>query len=360
MVAEELWLPGSTGRPHFLISPGENRLALALIDFIKLNRLVALVRLIPYPKGTAHSKGFSSRPEDWCFQQACLRTWEVGRGRAEKILARSTVRGRLVRYSARRRIHGRCVLPQPSGLNLFNLERSCALVTGGGGALGRAMAEALRDAGARVAVVGRSNRILDLGRDGFCCLQADLTEPDAPAKVMADVVNLLGNLDILVSAHGAVAHSPAETFPLADWNRILSTNLTSLFQMAQAAAAHFLPRGRGKIINIASMLSFSGGLRVSPYAASKGGVAQLTKALANEWAPRGINVNAIAPGYFTTPMTEPLRSDPVRNQQILDRLPVGRWGDPNDLKGAVIFLASAASDYVHGIVLPVDGGWLSR
>jgi 2-dehydro-3-deoxy-D-gluconate 5-dehydrogenase len=247
-----------------------------------------------------------------------------------------------------------------SVLSLFDLEGSTALVTGGGGALGHAMAEALRDAGARVGVVGRSEHIFELEQEGFSCLQADLTEPNRPAQVIADAIRLLGKLDILVNAHGTVNHGPAEAFSANQWDRILSTNLTSVFQMAQAAAIHFLPRRQGKIINIASMLSFSGGLRVSPYAASKGGVAQLTKALANEWAPHGINVNAIAPGYFTTPMTEPLRSDRVRNQQILDRLPAGRWGEPNDLRGAVIFLASAASGYVHGIILPVDGGWLSR
>ena len=243
---------------------------------------------------------------------------------------------------------------------LFNLEGTGAIVTGAAGGLGRAMAEALQDAGCRVVVVGRSERILGLADQGYLPLRSDLTEDGEPDRVVDEAVELLGRLDILINAHGIVSRAPAEEFPLDQWNRTIATNLTSVFQTAQAAAKHFLRKKRGKIINVASMLSFSGGLRAVAYAASKGGVAQLTKAMANEWAPHGINVNAIAPGYFETTATEPLRSDSVRNRQILDRLPAGRWGNPGDLKGAVVFLASAASDYVHGIILPVDGGWLSR
>jgi 2-dehydro-3-deoxy-D-gluconate 5-dehydrogenase len=245
-------------------------------------------------------------------------------------------------------------------LRRFSLEDNCALVTGATGALGHAIAEALRDAGARVAVVARSERIFDLGQEGFMCLREDLTQPGKPRQVVSEAMKSLGELDILVTAHGIATRGASEVFPEDQWHQTLATNLTSVFEMAQAAGTHFLRRKRGKIINIASMLSFSGGLRAPAYAASKGGVAQLTKALANEWAAYGINVNAIAPGYFLTPMTAPLRDDPARNQQILDRLPAGRWGEPDDLKGAVIFLASAASAYVHGIILPVDGGWLSR
>jgi 2-deoxy-D-gluconate 3-dehydrogenase len=243
---------------------------------------------------------------------------------------------------------------------LFNLEGRGAIVTGAAGGLGRAMAEALQAAGCRVVVVGRSERILGLADQGYLPLRSDLTEDGEPDRVVDEAVRLVGRLDILINAHGIVSRALAEEFPLDQWNRTIATNLTSVFQTAQAAAKYFLTRKRGKIINVASMLSFSGGLRAVAYAASKGGVAQLTKAMANEWALHGINVNAIAPGYFETTATEPLRSDPVRNRQILDRLPAGRWGTPGDLKGAVVFLASAASDYVHGIILPVDGGWLSR
>jgi 2-deoxy-D-gluconate 3-dehydrogenase len=243
---------------------------------------------------------------------------------------------------------------------LFNLEGRVAIVTGAAGGLGRAMAEALHDAGCRVVVVGRSKRVLELASEGYDPLRSDLTDEGEPDRVIQQTIQSLGRLDILINAHAIVSRALAEEFPLDQWNRTIETNLTSVFQTAQAAAKYFLPRKHGKIINIASMLSFSGGLRAVAYAASKGGVAQLTKAMANEWAPHGINVNAIAPGYFVTPATEGLRSDPVRNQQILDRLPVGRWGQPSDLKGTVVFLASAASDYIHGIILPVDGGWLSR
>jgi 2-dehydro-3-deoxy-D-gluconate 5-dehydrogenase len=243
---------------------------------------------------------------------------------------------------------------------LFNLEGTGAMVTGAAGGLGRAMAAALYDAGSRVVVVGKSDRILEMAGEGYLPLRSDLTEDGEPDRVVHEAIQSLGRLDILISAHAVVTRALAEEFPLDQWNRTIATNLTSVFRTAQAAAKHFLNRKHGKIINVASMLSFSGGLRAAAYAASKGGVAQLTKAMANEWAPHGINVNAIAPGYFETTATEPLRSDPVRNQQILDRLPAGRWGQPGDLKGTVVFLASAASDYVHGIILPVDGGWLSR
>jgi 2-deoxy-D-gluconate 3-dehydrogenase len=243
---------------------------------------------------------------------------------------------------------------------LFDLEGRGALVTGAAGGLGRAMAAALHEAGCRVVVVGRSDRVLEMAADGYVPLRSDLTEEGEPDRVVHEAVRALGRLDILINAHGFVTRAPAEEFPLDQWNRTIATNLTSVFRTAQVAAKHFMDRKHGKVINVASMLSFSGGLRAVAYAASKGGVAQLTKAMSNEWAPYGINVNAIAPGYFETAATEPLRSDPVRNRQILDRLPAGRWGRPIDLKGAVVFLASAASDYVHGIILPVDGGWLSR
>jgi 2-deoxy-D-gluconate 3-dehydrogenase len=178
--------------------------------------------------------------------------------------------------------------------------------------------------------------------------------------VIDECVKAWGGLDILVNAHGIATRSKAEDYDMAAWQNTIDVNLVSVFRICQAAGREFLRAGHGKIINIASMLSFSGGLTASAYAASKGGIAQMTKALANEWAARGINVNAIAPGYFETPMTEPLRNDPVRNQEILARLPAKRWGKPQELAGALIFLSSAASDYVHGAVLAVDGGWLAR
>ncbi len=245
-------------------------------------------------------------------------------------------------------------------MNLFDLKGKGALVTGAAGGLGSAMATALRDAGAGVAVVGRSEPTKKWKDEGFIPLQADLRKKGEATRVVAEAGKALGRLDILVAAHGLARRAVAEEFSREDWDATIETNLTSVFETSQAAGRHFLKQGRGKIILVASMLSFSGGLRACAYSASKGGIAQLTKALANEWAARGVNVNAIAPGYFETPMTQALRDDPKRNQQILDRLPAGRWGKPDELAGALVFLASAASDYVHGIILPVDGGWLAR
>jgi 2-dehydro-3-deoxy-D-gluconate 5-dehydrogenase len=243
---------------------------------------------------------------------------------------------------------------------LFDIDGARALVTGGGSGLGRAMALTLRDAGAQVAIVGRSDKVL-LGRsDGLAPIVRDLAVRGAATEVMAECISLFGGLDILVNSHGMVTRSKSEDSDLTMWQTTIEVNLVSVFETCQAAAREFLRVGRGKIINVASMLSFSGGLHASAYAASKGGVAQLTKALANEWAGRGINVNAIAPGYFETALTEGLRSDAVRNRQILERLPAGRWGKPEDLAGAVVFLSSPASNYVHGVILPVDGGWLAR
>jgi 2-deoxy-D-gluconate 3-dehydrogenase len=243
---------------------------------------------------------------------------------------------------------------------LFNVAGSRALVTGGGGGLGKAMAIALRDAGARVAVVGRSARILTAEGDRLFSIQRDLSAPGAASEVVEECVKTFGGLDILVTAHGIASRARAEQFDLDTWRQTIDVNLVSVFRICQAAGREFLRTGRGKIVNVASMLSFSGGLNASAYAASKGAIAQLTKALANEWAARGINVNAIAPGYFETAMTEPLRKDPVRNREILERLPAGRWGKPQELAGALLFLCSPASNYVHGTILPVDGGWLAR
>src|SRR2546425_10538845 len=165
----------------------------------------------------------------------------------------------------------------------------------------------------------------------------------------------------LVNNAGTICRAPAAEFPQKDWDEVIAVNLTAVFRLSQLAGQHMLQKGRGgKILNIASLLSFQGGILVSPYAAAKGGVAQLTKALANEWAAKGINVNAIAPGYMATDNTTALQNDPVRSRQILDRIPAGRWGEPQDISGAAVFLCSSAGDYVHGHVLAVDGGWLAR
>jgi 2-deoxy-D-gluconate 3-dehydrogenase len=245
--------------------------------------------------------------------------------------------------------------------NLFDLIGQNALVTGGSGGLGRAIAEGLKEAGAAVAISGASERVADVASELGCVgLRADLAQRAELRRLFDDALAALGQLDILVAAHGITTRHKAEDFPIEEWDNTLEVNLTSVFALCQLAGQHMLARGRGKIITIASMLSFSGGVTVPAYAASKGGVAQMTKALANEWAGRGVNVNAIAPGYFDTPLAAGVKNDPVRYRQVLERLPAGRWGQPSDLKGAVVFLASRASDYVHGILLPVDGGWLAR
>jgi 2-dehydro-3-deoxy-D-gluconate 5-dehydrogenase len=246
--------------------------------------------------------------------------------------------------------------------DLFDLSGRRALVSGGGRGLGRGMAEALAGAGAAVALVGRSGQVEDTARElGGVAVRADLTVATEREAAFERAVAELGGLDVLVTAHGTTHRAPALEHTPADWDAVVATNLTSVFELCRLAGSRMVAQGSGKIVTVASMLSFSGGLNVPAYAASKGGVAQLTKALANEWAPHGVNVNAIAPGYFRTELTAPLwRDDPARNAEILARLPAGRWGEPADLAGAVVFLASVASDYVHGIVLPVDGGWLAR
>jgi 2-deoxy-D-gluconate 3-dehydrogenase len=191
--------------------------------------------------------------------------------------------------------------------------------------------------------------------------QADLSHTAGPQSLFGRVLERFGRVDILVNNAGMISRSAAEETTLDDWQQVLQVNLTSVFQLSQLAARDMISRNAGgKIVNIASLLSFQGGIRVSAYAASKGGVAQLTKAMANEWAARGIQVNAIAPGYFTTANTEALQADETRNRQILERIPAGRWGRPQDLAGAAVFLASAASNYVTGTVLTVDGGWMGR
>lgn len=237
-------------------------------------------------------------------------------------------------------------------LDLFDLVGRRALVTGGTGGLGTAMALALTEAGAEVAVLGRS---------GSADVVADLGNRDELVRGFSAAIDRLGELDILVTSHGFNVSHEALSFPLEDWDQMLEVNLASVFELCRLAGGRMVERGGGKIVTIASMLSFSGGLRVAGYAASKGGVAQLTKALANEWAGRGVNVNAIAPGYVKTNLNAHIwRDDPSRSEQILTRIPAGRWGEPRDLMGAVVFLASRASDYLHGAVIPVDGGFLAR
>ena len=250
-------------------------------------------------------------------------------------------------------------------LDLFNLDGRTALVTGANTGLGQGIAIALAEAGADIVAVGRSAatetgaRVATLGRR-FLDVHADLAST-APVRAVVDAaVNLNGRLDIVVNNAGIIRRADSLDVDEADWDAVIDTNLKSVFFLAQAAARHMAEHGGGKIINIASLLSFQGGIRVPAYAASKSAVAGLTRALANEWAARGINVNAIAPGYFDTNNTAALRADPVREPAILARIPAGRWGEPGDLAGAAVFLASRASDYVHGIVLPVDGGWLAR
>jgi 2-deoxy-D-gluconate 3-dehydrogenase len=249
-----------------------------------------------------------------------------------------------------------------SVLERFNLDGRRALITGGGGGLGRAMTEALAEAGAQVAIIGRSQSSEDTAHEtGAVAVRADLADRAELRRGFAEAVDRLGGLDILVTCHGEVHAAPAADHDLESWDRVLEVNLTSVMALCQLAGRIFLAQGHGKIVNIASMLSFSGGVNVPSYSASKGGIAQLTKALANEWARHGINVNAVAPGYIKTKMNAHIwRDDPTRTQQILDRLPAGRWGEPGDLQGAIVLLSSPASDYLHGAIIPVDGGWLAR
>lgn len=248
---------------------------------------------------------------------------------------------------------------------MFDLSGRTALVTGANTGLGQAIAEALAGAGADIVAVGRSTpaeteaAVRKTGRD-FLFLEADLTSQTGFPEIAARCHKEVGGPDILVNNAGTIRRAEALEFSEADWDEVMNVNLKSAFFLTQAVGRGMIERGRGKVINIASMLSFQGGIRVASYTASKSGIAGLTKLLCNEWAGRGVNVNAIAPGYFATNNTEALRADESRNRDILGRIPAGRWGRPDDLGGAAVFLASAASDYVHGAVIPVDGGWLAR
>jgi 2-dehydro-3-deoxy-D-gluconate 5-dehydrogenase len=249
---------------------------------------------------------------------------------------------------------------------LFSLEGRRALVTGASRGLGAAIAAGLAEAGAEVAVHGQATsteatcaRVRAAGRRALP-LAGDLGDASVPDRLVRETVEGLGGLDVLVNNAGLIRRGPAVETTDEDWETVLEVDLGGVFRLCRAAGRHMLERGSGKIVNIASLLSFQGGIRVPAYTAAKSAVAGLTRALANEWAPRGIGVNAIAPGYMVTDNTEALRNDPERSRQILERIPAGRWGEPRDIVGAALFLASAASDYVSGHVLVVDGGWMAR
>jgi len=254
-----------------------------------------------------------------------------------------------------------------SVLDLFRLDGKIALVTGCRRGIGKAMAEALAEAGADIIGMSRSlepgseieRRVRELGRNfrGYRC---DISKRQELYEFIRQVTQDFPVIDILVNNAGTILRKPAAEHPDEYWDEVIETNLNAQFILSREIGKRMVERGQGKIIFVASLLSFQGGITVPGYAAAKGGVAQLAKALANEWAPYGVQVNAIAPGYIATDNTRPLREDPIRGPAILARIPAGRWGQPEDLKGAVVYLASRASDYVNGSVLVVDGGWLGR
>lgn len=250
-------------------------------------------------------------------------------------------------------------------MGLFDLSGKAALVTGTSGGLGQAMAIGLAEAGADIVAVSSSGSaqtaaaVEALGRRAFD-LPADLSDADGLENVFDRAVAAFGRIDILVNNAGIIRRKPAADHGRQDWYDVIDLNLNSVFFLCQSAGRHMIKRGSGKIINIASMLSYQGGVNVPGYTASKHGVAGLTKALANEWASKGVQVNAIAPGYMTTNNTAPIVADEQRYRSITERIPAGRWGAPDDLKGPVVFLASSASDYMNGHVLNVDGGWMAR
>jgi len=251
-------------------------------------------------------------------------------------------------------------------LDAFKLTDKVALVTGCDTGLGQGMAIGLAEAGCDIVGVNRkiphetAKRVEALGRR-FHAIQADLRDQQQLTSIVDQAVAKMGHLDILINNAGTIRRCDAIDFSEKDWDEVMDLNLKSLFFLSQAVARQFITqRSGGKIINIASMLSYQGGIRVPSYTASKSGVMGLTRLLANEWAKHNINVNAIAPGYMATNNTQQLREDAERNQEILDRIPASRWGTPEDLQGAAVFLASSAADYINGYTLAVDGGWLAR
>jgi 2-deoxy-D-gluconate 3-dehydrogenase len=251
-------------------------------------------------------------------------------------------------------------------MNKFDLTGKKAIVTGAAQGLSYGMAEGLMEAGAEVVIMDLSPKT-EVVADGFVergfkChgIKANIGDKNEREKAFKKAVEVLGGLDILVNGAGVQRRHKSEDFPLEDWDFVLNINLTSVFGMCQLAGREYIKNGGGKIINIASMLSFFGGYTVPAYAASKGGVSQITKAFANEWAGKNININALAPGYMDTEMNVALVNDVNRNTEILNRIPAGRWGTAEDMKGVVVFLASAASNYLNGAIIPVDGGYLNR
>lgn len=247
----------------------------------------------------------------------------------------------------------------------FDLTGKVAIVTGANTGIGQAIALSLAAAGADIAAVGRTPaeetvaKVRSMGRKAEI-VSADLSTIEPVQRVVDETLAKLGGLDILVNNAGIIRRADAVDFTEQDWDAVIDTNLKSVFFLCQAAGRHMIAQGSGKIINIASMLTFQGGIRVPSYTASKSGIGGLTKLLANEWAAKGVNVNAIAPGYIATNNTTALQADQVRNKAIVDRIPAGRWGAASDLGGAAVFLASSAADYVQGHILAVDGGWLAR
>ncbi len=249
-------------------------------------------------------------------------------------------------------------------LDHFRLDNKVALVTGASAGIGASIAQALAEAGATVACHGNSRpaeaTAASIGGNA-AAFQADLSSTEGAQQLFDKVTAKFGHIDILVNNAGTIIRHEAVDYPFEDWQRVMQINLNAVFQLSQLVGRALIERkAPGMILNIASLLSFQGGIRVPAYAASKGAVAQLTKALANEWAPRGIQVNAIAPGYIATDNTLPLRNDETRNRQILERIPTGRWGDPEDIAATAVFLSSPAANYITGTVLNVDGGWLAR
>ncbi|MGW9100098.1 SDR family oxidoreductase [Priestia megaterium] len=251
-------------------------------------------------------------------------------------------------------------------VDLFSLDGKVAAITGATRGIGRSMAIALAEAGSDIALLQRSKEFLGvkeeierLGRKCFI-VNCDLENASEVSEAISSVVAYFGKLDILVNNAGIQRRSPAVDFAEEDWDAVMNVNLKTVWLLCQQAGRQMLKQGSGKIINMASLLSYQGGITVPAYAVAKGGVAQLTKALSNEWAAKGVNVNGIVPGYIATDMNEALINDETRSRQIIERIPAGRWGQANDFKGAVVFLASDASAYIHGHLLAVDGGWLGR
>jgi 2-deoxy-D-gluconate 3-dehydrogenase len=264
--------------------------------------------------------------------------------------------------------HGqrKVILIMSNILDSFRLDNKVALVTGSAGGMGAAIAIAYAQAGATVAThdirpPAETVATIEAAGGKAAAFSADLSDTAAPEALFKQVLAKFGRVDILVNNAGIILREDAVNVPLADWLKVIQINETAVFQLSQLAGRDMISRNApGKIISTASLLSFQGGIRVPSYAAAKGAVAQITKALANEWAVKNIQVNAIAPGYIATNNTAPLRADPARSKAILDRIPAGRWGETTDVTGAAVFLASAASDYITGHVLVVDGGWMAR